>query len=176
MGVNGSVETQMVESALKTWQQGVDRATKLFGTLDEAGLQREIAPGKNRLIYLYGHLAAVSDAMFAQLRLGERLQPEFDALFLKAPDKTVELPSGAVVKSTWEDVHDRLKVELAKLSPAEWVERHAMVSEEDFEKEPHRNRFALLQSRMGHLAFPLGRRCWRSKRSRGPCCKRNASL
>jgi hypothetical protein len=151
-----SVEAGLVDAALKTWQQGVDRATKLFGGLDEAGLQREIAPGKNRLLYLYGHLTAVSDAMFAQLRLGERKYPEFDALFLKAPDKTVELPSGAVVKAAWEDVHGRLKVEMAKLSPAEWVQRHAAVSEEDFAMEPHRNRFAMLLGRTGHFAFHLG--------------------
>ncbi len=156
MGANGTVESQLVESTLRTWQQGVDRATKLFGGLDETGLQREVAPGKNRLIYLYGHLAAVSDAMFAQLRLGERLHPEFDALFLKAPDKTVELPSGAVVKAAWEEVHGRLKVEMAKLSPAEWVERHAVVSEEDFAKEPHRNRFTMLLGRTAHLGFHLG--------------------
>jgi hypothetical protein len=31
-----------------------------------------------------------------------------------------------------------------------------MVSEEDFAKEPHRNRFTLLLSRTGHLAFHLG--------------------
>ncbi len=154
--MSGSVEARLVEAALKTWQQGVDRATKLFGGLDEAGLQREIAPGKNRLLYLYGHLTAVSDVMFAQLRLGERLHPEFDELFLKAPDKTVELPSGAVVKAAWDEVHGRLKVEMAKLSPADWVERHAVVSEEDFAKEPHRNRFAMLLGRTGHLAFHLG--------------------
>ena len=52
-----------VDAALRTWEQGVGRATKLFGRLDEQTLEREIAPGKNRLIYLYGHLIAVSDAM-----------------------------------------------------------------------------------------------------------------
>jgi hypothetical protein len=154
--MNGSVEAGLVDAALKTWQQAVDRATKLFGGLDEAGLQREIAPGKNRLIYLYGHLTAVNDAMFEQLRLGERLHPEFDALFVKAPDKTVELPSGAVVKAAWKEVHGRMKVELAKLTPAEWVERHAVVSEEDFAKEPHRNRFTMLLGRTAHLGFHLG--------------------
>ena len=156
MSTNGSVETQLVDSALRTWQQAVDRATKLFSSLSEQELEREVAPGKNRLIYLWGHLLAVSDAMYAQLRLGERLHPEFDALFLKAPDKTVELPSGAVVKAAWDEVHDRLKAEMAKLTPAEWVERHAVVSEEDFAKEPHRNRFTMLLGRIGHLGFHLG--------------------
>jgi DinB superfamily len=156
MSTNGSVETQLVDSALRTWQQAVDRATKLFSRLNDQELEREVAPEKNRLIYLWGHLLAVSDAMYAQLRLGERLYPEFDAPFLKAPDKTVPLPSAKEVKAAWDEVHERLRVDMAKLTPAEWVERHAVVSEEDFVKEPHRNRFTLLQGRTAHLGFHLG--------------------
>jgi len=156
MGANGSVETQLVDSALRTWQQGVDRATKLFSSLSEQELEREVAPGKNRLIYLWGHLLAVSDAMYAQLRLGERLHPEFDAVFLKAPDKTVPLASAREVKAAWDEVHERLRVDMAKLTPPEWAERHAVVSEEDFAKEPHRNRFTMLLGRIGHLGFHLG--------------------
>jgi len=53
-------------------------------------------------------------------------------------------------------VHERLQVELAKLSTAEWLDRHASVSEEDFEKEPHRNRFAILLGRTNHLTYHLG--------------------
>ena len=43
-----------------------------------------------------------------------------------------------------------------KLSPTEWLQRHTSVSEEDFAKDPSRNRFAILQSRTSHLAFHLG--------------------
>jgi hypothetical protein len=42
------------------------------------------------------------------------------------------------------------------LSPSEWLERHAAVSEEDFAREPHRNRFTVLLGRTGHLAYHLG--------------------
>jgi len=146
----------LVDAALRTWEQGVGRATKLFGRLDEQALEHEIAPGKNRLIYLYGHLIAVSDAMIAQLRLGERLHPEYDDLFLKSADRTMALPPAAELKAAWDKVHETLRVEMAKLTPEEWTERHAVVSEEDFAKEPHRNRFTLLLGRTGHLAYHLG--------------------
>jgi hypothetical protein len=145
-----------VEAALRTWEQGIGRATKLFDGLSAETLEREIAPGKNRLIYLYGHLLAVNDAMIAQLRLGERLYPEFDALFLKAADRAAALPSAKELKTAWDAVHETLRVEMAKLSAEEWLERHALVSEEDFAKEPHRNRFMLLLGRSGHLAYHLG--------------------
>ena len=147
---------ELVDAALRTWEQGVGRATKLFGRLDEQALEREIAPGKNRLIYLYGHLLAISDAMIAQLRLGERLHPEYDDLFLKAADRTVALPPAAELKAAWEAVHETLRVEMAKLTAEEWTERHALVSEEDFAKEPHRNRFTMLLGRTGHLGYHLG--------------------
>jgi len=146
----------LVDAALKTWEQGVGRATRLFGRLDEQAMEREIAPGKNRLIYLYGHLIAVSDAMIAQLRLGERLHPEYEDLFLKAADRTMALPPAEELKAAWDKVHETLRVEMAKLTPEEWTERHAVVSEENFAKEPHRNRFTLLLGRTGHLAYHLG--------------------
>ena len=94
--------------------------------------------------------------MIAQLRLGERLHPEYDALFLKAADRMVALPPAAELKAAWEAVHETLRVEMAKLTAEEWTERHAVVSEEDFAKEPHRNRFTLLLGRTGHLAYHLG--------------------
>ena len=83
------IAAQLVEAELRTWQLVVDRATKLFGGLSEEALEREVAPGKNRLIYLFGHLLAVSDTMYATLRLGERLHPEYDAMFLKSSDRAV---------------------------------------------------------------------------------------
>jgi hypothetical protein len=147
---------RFVDAGLRTWQLGVDRATKLFGRLSDEAWEKEVAPGKNRLIYLYGHLLAVSDAMIAQLRLGERLHPELDDLFLKAADRTVELPAVGELKTWWEDVHGVLKERMEALSPEEWAERHAVVSEEDFAKEPHRNRFTMLLGRTGHLGYHLG--------------------
>jgi hypothetical protein len=147
---------QLVEAELKTWQLVVDRATKLFAGLSEEALEREVAPGKNRLIYLWGHLIATSDSLYATLRLGTRLKPEWDEVFLKAADKTVALPSASELKAAWEEVHERLRVGMAKLTPEEWLERHALVSVEEFAKEPHRNRFAVLLSRTVHVGYHLG--------------------
>ncbi len=45
---------------------------------------------------------------------------------------------------------------LATYSGTQWLEKHASVSEEDFAKDPSRNRFAILLSRMNHIAFHLG--------------------
>ena len=149
-------QERFVEAALKTWQASVDRAAKIFAKFSDEELEREVAPGRNRLIYLYGHLLAVSDAMYATLRLGERMHPEMDEPFLKSADRAAELLSARDVRASWAEVHERLAVEMAKLTPEQWLERHASVSKDDFVKEPHRNRYALLLSRTGHMAFHVG--------------------
>ena len=73
-----------VALGLKAWKTQIDRADKLFGSLSSEEVLREIAPGRNRLLYLWGHLTAIHDAMLALLGLRERLHPEFDARMLRA--------------------------------------------------------------------------------------------
>src|SRR5882724_616061 len=91
MGNEGS----NVALGLKTWNAQIDRADKLFGGLSSSEeILREIAPGRNRLLYLWGHLTAVHDGMLPLLALGERLHPEFDVAFVSNPDKSLaDIPS-----------------------------------------------------------------------------------
>ena len=84
MGNEGS----FVALGLKTWNAQIDRADKLFGGLSSEEILLEIAPGRNRLLYLWGHLTAVHDAMLPLLSLGERLYPEFDVAFVSNSDKS----------------------------------------------------------------------------------------
>src|SRR6266576_1314967 len=85
MGNEGSY----VALGLKTWNAQIERADKLFAGFSSEEILREIAPGRNRLLYLWGHLTAVHDAMLPLLSLGERLHPEFDAPFVSNPDKSL---------------------------------------------------------------------------------------
>jgi hypothetical protein len=152
-----STEDRLLAVALNAWKQNIERAGKVFSTRSTADLQKEVAPGKNRLIYLWGHLTAVHDAMLPLLGLGPRLHPELDVPFITKPDKSVpDLPSAEEVKTAWEEVNGKLASEFAKLSPADWLQKHSAVSDEDFAKDPSRNRFAVLLSRTNHLAFHIG--------------------
>jgi len=69
-------EDSYVALGLKVWKAQIDRADKLFGGLSSEEVLREIAPGRNRLLYLWGHLTAIHDAMLPLLGLSERLHPE----------------------------------------------------------------------------------------------------
>jgi len=42
------------------------------------------------------------------------------------------------------------------MSWSDWGQKHVVVSEEDFAKDPSRNRFAILLSRTNHLSYHLG--------------------
>src|ERR1700758_5108811 len=86
-----STENSLIDAALRGWKLNVERADKLFGTLSPQQLEQQVAPGKNRLIYLWGHLAAVNDRLLPLLGIGERFYPELDAMFVSKPDKSVEL-------------------------------------------------------------------------------------
>jgi len=152
-----STEKSLIDSALRAWKSNVEQAEKMFGSLSPEQLEQEVAPGKNRLIYLWGHLAAVHDRLLPLLGIGERLHPEFDAMFISNPDMSVPLTdSEQSLKSAWQEINQRLWEGISKFSDSDWVQRHTAVSAEDFEREPHRNRFAVLLGRTAHLAYHLG--------------------
>ena len=150
-------EQTLAATAVNAWRIYLERAEKLFFALDDEQLQKEIAPGKNRLIYLFGHLIAVHDAMFPVLGLGDRRHPELDAPFLTNPDRTVPaLPSRADLQRMWTEVHGALNEHFARLTPAEWLQKHTLMSDADFAANPLRNRLSVMVTRIGHMASHLG--------------------
>ena len=150
-------ELSFVNLALKTWNTQIDRADRLFARLSSEEVVREIAPGRNRLFYVWGHLTAAHDAMLPLLSLGERLHPEFDVAFISNPDKSqADTPSHEQVRRAWNAVNAELRKGFESMSWSDWVLRHSSVSEEDFAKDPSRNRFAVLLSRTNHLSYHLG--------------------
>src|SRR6202162_1462931 len=99
-------DPSFVALGLKVWKTQIDRADKLFGSLSSEELLREIAPGRNRLFYLWGHLTATHDAMLPLLGLGERLHLEFDVAFIATPDKAqAVIPSHEQVRQAWKTVN-----------------------------------------------------------------------
>src|SRR6202451_4870028 len=104
-----SNEGTFVTGAVNIWNANIERADKLFLGLTPEQLEKEIAPGKNRLIYLWGHLTAVHDRMLPLLGFGARLHAELDDIFLTKPDNAVpKIPSAEEIKKSWNEVNGKL--------------------------------------------------------------------
>ncbi len=99
----------LIPAAISSWEQVVSRVGTLCLSCTEEQLLVEVAPGKNRIIYLWGHLTAIHDAMFSVLRLGERLHPELDAVFIAQPDRSMPLPTSAGIARCWKSIHTELR-------------------------------------------------------------------
>ena len=142
---------------LDAWHTQVKQTDDLFNSLLDEQLFREIAPGKNRGIYLLGHLTAVHDRMLPLLGLGDQRYPNLYKTFVESADKTVsDLPTTEDLRNYWKETNNILSENFSKLSIAEWFQRHNAVSETDFAKEPHRNKLNIIINRTNHLASHLG--------------------
>jgi hypothetical protein len=150
-------EQLFVKMALSAWETHIGRASELLNSLSDEQLLNEIAPNRNSGIYLIGHLIAIHDAMNDILGLGKRSHLELDEAFVQNPDHSgFDMPAVSVLKKYWNDVHQKLGDALKQLSPDEWFKRHTHMTEEDFAKEPHRNKLNVLINRTNHLAYHLG--------------------
>jgi len=100
---------------------------------------------------------AVNDALLPLLGVGEKLHPELDPMFLSNPDRSQQkILSGEELKRVWDEINGSLWSAFSKWTPSEWLQKHTSVSDADFVKEPHRNRFTILLGRTSHLAYHLG--------------------
>jgi uncharacterized damage-inducible protein DinB len=143
--------------AINSWKLVIGQLNKILSSLSDEDLQKEVSPGRNRILYLVGHLTAVHDRMLPMLGLGDRLHSELDAEFIENPDKpTAQVISPAELRKAWAEVNTKLTAAFEALPPEQWLDRHTAVSEEDFKKEPHRNRLAVLMSRTNHASFHTG--------------------
>ena len=143
--------------AMNAWNIQVKRADTLFNSLSDEQLLQEIAPGRNRGVYLVGHLAAVHDRMFELLGIGDRMYRQMDDAYIANPDnKSAEAMPVAGVRKAWEETNQRLAAAFSTMKPEEWFMKHTQMTEEDLAKEPTRNRLSVLISRTDHLAYHAG--------------------
>jgi len=157
MSSTTSAAERFAVCVVKAWTGAIASLDKQFASFTDDELQQEIAPGKNRVFYLLGHMTAVHDRMLPLLRLGERLHPELDQPFLTDADRTSpDQIAVDALRTAWVDVSTALNSAVVSLPAEEWLLRHDAVSEADFAKEPHRHRLSVLLSRTSHVGFHSG--------------------
>src|ERR1041384_5720730 len=104
----------IVKSVLDAWNSRIDAADKMFESLSDEDLQKEVSPGRNRAIYLLGHLALVHDKMLPLLGFESPHYAHLEDTFLNKPDKSVpNMPSAKEVRAIWKNVNSRLATHVA---------------------------------------------------------------
>lgn len=146
-----------IKMVLDAWHSKVNQFDKLLLELSDEQLLKEVSPGRNRGIYLLGHLSAMVNFMLPLLGYGDNPAPHLVIPFVKASDKeTSDLPAVSELRQEWEKAKTILEKNIAATSPNEWFEKHTSISEEDFANEPHRNKLNVILSRASHLDYHLG--------------------
>lgn len=144
-------------TALNSWKLTIGRFDQNLAALADEQLQKQVAPDKNRLFYLVGHLTAMHDRMFPLLGLGERLHSELDDVYITNRDRMLADPvSASDLRKAWSEVNSRLTTAFERFTPKDWLQKHAAVSDDDFSKDPTRNRFAVVMSRTNHASYHSG--------------------
>jgi uncharacterized damage-inducible protein DinB len=146
-----------VHMALDAWNVQVKRFNSFLETITAEQIAKEIAPGKNTGMYLLGHLVAVADGMLPLFGIQDKLYPElFEPFVVKADKSGFTFPSFETLKEQWKTVTETLDGHFKNMDTNSWMSRHTSVSEEDFAKEPHRNKMNVLLSRTNHQSYHFG--------------------
>jgi uncharacterized damage-inducible protein DinB len=144
-------------TVLNSWKLAINRLGRALSELSDEQLQQHVAPAKNRVFYLLGHLTAMHDRMFPLLGLGDRLHPELDEPYIANPDRVVADPLSATeLRRVWSEVNNRLIAAFERFTLEDWLHKHSAISDEDFAKDPDRNRLAVVLSRTNHMSYHLG--------------------
>jgi len=148
---------QIIQQIINAWLAQNKAITDFFIKYSDEAYLKEVAPGRNRPVYLLGHLIASNDGMLPLFGLGEKLFPQYEAIFIKSPDKTVaDIPAIATLKNDWEKLSNTLNDHFSKMTTADWLSKHTAVSDEDFAKEPLRNKLNVLIGRTNHQSYHRG--------------------
>ncbi|MBA4145933.1 MAG: DinB family protein [Cytophaga sp.] len=155
----------LVKIALNSWEIQIKRTDQLVAELTDEQLAQEVAPGRNSGTYLLGHLAAVHDAMNDILGLGESKYPSLYHAFVKHGDKSgLETPTVQELRKIWAEVNEDLWNRMKSLPAEEWLKRHTKMTDEDFAKDPERNKLSVLLNRTNHVSYHLGQMVFLKKK------------
>ena len=128
-----------VQMAVSAWNTYIERLNKFLDSITD------------------GHLVAIHDRLFELLAIGERSHTALYEPYVIKPDgEAADLPDAPALRQYWKDVHENLSHKFSEMTVDDWFSRHMDIAEEDFAKEPMRNRLNVLINRTNHMAYHYG--------------------
>lgn len=146
-----------LDLCLLNWDLQNKRIQKVIDSISDENYNKPILPGGNTPSWILGHLAEADDSLIELMGIGKRIYPDLKTIYHheKGNNQSGHLSKQELVEK-WQAIQARLDEAFRQWSETEWLSRHTAVSEEDFKKEPHRNKLNVLLSRITHKASHLG--------------------
>lgn len=153
-----------LDICLLQWDVYNRRMLKTLDAISEEDLHKPIVPGGNSPSWLMGHLADTDDALLELFGIRNRMFPELAKIYHhERGTNQVGHLSKEELTTKWKAIIAELDRAFKSWNESDWHSRHMAVSEEDFKKEPHRNKLNVMLSRVTHKASHLGQIDMRTK-------------
>jgi uncharacterized damage-inducible protein DinB len=146
-----------LDICIRQWDAYNRLMLKTLENISEEAFHKPIVAGGNSPSWLLGHLADTDDALLELFGIKNRLYPNLAKIYHHERDtnQTGHL-SKEELTTQWQAIIAELDRAIKAYSESDWLARHMVVSEEDFKKEPHRNKLNVMLSRVTHKASHLG--------------------
>lgn len=146
-----------IEICLLQWTAYNSRMQKVFDALTDENYNKPITLGGNSPSWLMGHLADTDDRLLEMFGIRQRMFPDLEKIYHheRGVNQAGHL-SKAELNARWKTILAELDNAFKNMTESDWFARHAAVTEEDFKKEPHRNKLNVMLSRVSHKASHLG--------------------
>jgi hypothetical protein len=153
-----------LDICLLQWDVYNRRMLKTLDAISEEDLHKPIVPGGNSPSWLLGHLADTDDALLELFGIRNRMFPELAKIYHheRGTNQSGHL-SKEELTTKWKAIVAELDRAFKNWNESDWHSRHMAVSEEDFKKEPQRNKLNVMLSRVTHKASHLGQIDMRAK-------------
>jgi uncharacterized damage-inducible protein DinB len=147
----------VLEICLIQWNTYNRIMQKTLDAISEENFHKEIIPGRNTPSWLLGHLADTDDALLELFGIRGRMFPELAKIYHheRGSNQSGHL-SKEELNARWKAIIEELDGAFKGMKESDWLSRHMNISEEDFKKEPQRNKLNVMLSRVTHKASHLG--------------------
>ncbi len=146
-----------LQICLLQWDTYNRRMQKVIDTITDENFNQPMVPDGNSPSWLLGHLADTDDKLLELFGIGKRIYPELSTIYHheRNTNQRGHLPKDEL-SAKWKKIVTELDNAFKNMTEADWLARHLSVTEEEFKKEPHRNKLNVFLSRISHKASHLG--------------------
>lgn len=146
-----------LDICLLQWETYNQRMQKVLDTISDENYTKPVAPGANSPSWILGHLVDTDDKLLELFGIRGRLFPALEKIYHheRGTNQAGHLTKSELI-TQWKEILAELNRVFKAMSERDWHARHIAVSEEDFKKEPHRNKLNVMLSRVSHKASHLG--------------------